>query len=110
MWELFSLGKVPYPGLTVDRLIRELLNGYRMEKPEFASNEIGHLMAECWKAEPKDRPTFNQLEAQLSNHLDEPLLARRCTNADKPLHNQKEGRRTTLFAEMKLKFIKNGRN
>jgi len=63
LWEIFSLGKVPYPGLKFDdSFIRRLQNGYRMEKPEFASDEIYQLMIACWKKGPNQRPTFSQLE------------------------------------------------
>ena len=70
LWELFSLGKVPYPGKGVDQLIHELQNGYRMDKPEFATNEIGQLMTNCWKANPSERPTFHQLQEALSNQIE----------------------------------------
>ena len=61
LWELLSLGKTPYPGMGPNELIGELQNGYRMNKPQFATNEIGRLMADCWKLDPNERPTFNQL-------------------------------------------------
>ena len=107
LWELFSLGKVPYPGMPVDRLIHRLLDGYRMEKPEFASSEIGQLMNDCWKAEPSERPTFNQLEAKLSNHMDESVLSRRKTNVDETMNKIfNQDNRTSIFLEMKAKFLK----
>jgi hypothetical protein len=31
------------------QLIRQLENGYRMEKPDFAPNYIGEIMSGCWK-------------------------------------------------------------
>lgn len=39
LWELFSLGETPYPGIDecLD-LCSKLLNGYRMTKPKFATN------------------------------------------------------------------------
>lgn len=70
LWELFSLGKVPYPGITVNQLIEDLKNGYRMDTPEFASNEIGQLIASCWKSSPNERPTFHQLQEMLNNQLE----------------------------------------
>jgi len=70
MWEFFSLGKIPYPGVDAKQLICDLQNGYRMEKPKMASNEICRLMMHCWKAEPNDRPTFLQLEENLTKHLE----------------------------------------
>jgi hypothetical protein len=51
-------------------LIKEILNGYRMEKPEKAPNFIGDIMAECWKADPKERPTFTQLEEIIVEQLE----------------------------------------
>ena len=62
LWELFSLGKVPYPGMGLNHLIRALQCGYRMDKPEFTTNEIGQLMADCWQSFPNERPTFHQLQ------------------------------------------------
>lgn len=41
LWELFSLGKVPYPGMSADEeLYFKLKDGYRMEKPEFATQDM----------------------------------------------------------------------
>ena len=70
IWELFSLGKVPYPGFDFKQIVAELQNGYRMDKPEFATNEIGKLMADCWKTDPNERPTFHQLQEAFSNQLE----------------------------------------
>lgn len=41
LWELFSLGKVPYPGMDADQaLYFKLKDGYRMEKPDFATQDV----------------------------------------------------------------------
>ena len=42
MWEIFSGGKAPYPGINPTSVIQELEKGYRMPKPyNFAcSNEM----------------------------------------------------------------------
>lgn len=41
LWELFSLGKVPYPGMDADQaLYFKLKDGYRMEKPDFATQDM----------------------------------------------------------------------
>jgi hypothetical protein len=70
LWELFSLGRAPYPGMRHNEILRQLLSGYRMDKPEYANNEIGQLMSNCWKTEPKERPTFHQLEEALGRQFD----------------------------------------
>ncbi|XP_046637871.1 vascular endothelial growth factor receptor 1-like isoform X2 [Daphnia pulicaria] len=62
LWEIFTLGKIPYPGINVGHeIVREIQKGYRMEKPEFAPNLFGEIMANCWETDPKKRPTFSQL-------------------------------------------------
>ena len=33
-WEIFSVGKVPYPGVIPTDLPRQLANGHRLEKPK----------------------------------------------------------------------------
>ncbi|XP_032782222.2 LOW QUALITY PROTEIN: mast/stem cell growth factor receptor Kit [Daphnia magna] len=71
LWEIYSLGKVPYPGMDVAHvLIKELLKGYRMDKPDFAPSFIADLMASCWKMEPKERPTFSQIEEIICSHME----------------------------------------
>jgi len=77
LWEIFSLGKVPYLGISgADQLIRQLEAGYRLEKPEYASSEIGQLMFDCWQPEPNERPTFHHLEESIGSHLDESVRIR----------------------------------
>ena len=51
-------------------IVREILKGYRMEKPEFAPNIFGEMMSNCWKADPNERPTFRQLEEIIVGQLE----------------------------------------
>jgi len=77
LWELFSLGKVPYPRIAMnEEFIQRLQNGYRMSKPGYAPNEIGQLMANCWKTETDQRPTFHQLTETLGNQLESSVVER----------------------------------
>ncbi|XP_057368137.2 vascular endothelial growth factor receptor 1-like [Daphnia carinata] len=71
LWELFSLGKVPFPGMDVAHvLVKEIRKGYRMEKPDFAPNVFGKIMADCWKTKPDERPTFGQLDELIIGQLE----------------------------------------
>ncbi|XP_046645651.1 vascular endothelial growth factor receptor 1-like [Daphnia pulicaria] len=71
LWELFTLGEVPYPGMDNGHLlVKEIKSGYRMEKPENAPNFFGVIMANCWKTEANQRPTFQQLEAMINGHME----------------------------------------
>ena len=56
--------------MSFERLTHRLLNGYRMGKPQYATNEIDQLMADCWNAEPSLRPSFRELEEMLSSQLE----------------------------------------
>ncbi|EFX73008.1 hypothetical protein DAPPUDRAFT_308023 [Daphnia pulex] len=70
LWEIFTLGKVPYPGLEGNTLVRQLEKGYRMEKPDFAPTCMGEIMSSCWKADPKERPSFSEIEEMISSQME----------------------------------------
>ncbi|EFX73259.1 hypothetical protein DAPPUDRAFT_58171, partial [Daphnia pulex] len=71
LWEIFSLGKDPYPGMENGwALVRELLSGHRMEKPEYSPNFMGEMMKSCWKVNPKERPTFSQLSGTIEKYIE----------------------------------------
>ncbi|XP_058117772.1 platelet-derived growth factor receptor alpha-like [Anopheles ziemanni] len=62
LWELFSLGTNPYPGVPVDEHFYDLLKGgYRMPKPQYASEAVYNLMFSCWNEDPNLRPSFPRL-------------------------------------------------
>ncbi|KAJ8029437.1 Myoblast growth factor receptor egl-15 [Holothuria leucospilota] len=61
LYEIYTSGGVPYPGISSRELIQKLLDGYRMERPEECPEEIYEVMLSCWQVKPSDRPTFNTL-------------------------------------------------
>uniref|UniRef100_A0A672LZ10 receptor protein-tyrosine kinase n=1 Tax=Sinocyclocheilus grahami TaxID=75366 RepID=A0A672LZ10_SINGR len=70
LWEIFSLGASPYPGVCIDEsFCRRLKEGTRMRAPDYATPEIYQTMLDCWLDRPKDRPTFTQLVEHLGNLL-----------------------------------------
>ncbi|CAM5131990.1 unnamed protein product [Eretmochelys imbricata] len=69
MWEIFTLGGSPYPGIPVEELFKLLKEGHRMDKPSNCSHELYMLMRECWHAVPSQRPTFKQLVEGLDKIL-----------------------------------------
>lgn len=41
LWELFTLGSTPYPGLNIDSdFVERVKNGYRMERPYLAPKQM----------------------------------------------------------------------
>lgn len=70
LWELFSLGKVPYTGMEANQnLYYKLRDGYRMEKPSFATQDIYDIMLNCWATKPEMRPLFGELERRMGSFL-----------------------------------------
>lgn len=70
LWEIFSLGASPYPGVCIDEsFCRRLKEGTRMRAPDYATPEIYQTMLDCWLDRPLDRPTFTQLVEHLGNLL-----------------------------------------
>jgi len=61
MWEVVTLGSVPYPGLQPSEVMKKVNAGYRLEKPEHCKRELYNIMVKCWEKEPKDRPAFSDL-------------------------------------------------
>ena len=61
MWEVVTLGSVPYPGLQPSEVMKKVNAGYRLEKPEHCKRELYNIMVKCWEKEPKERPTFSDL-------------------------------------------------
>ncbi|XP_069095307.1 fibroblast growth factor receptor 2 isoform X6 [Pleurodeles waltl] len=69
MWEIFTLGGSPYPGIPVEELFKLLKEGHRMDKPGNCTNELYTMMTDCWRAVPSQRPTFKQLVEDLDRIL-----------------------------------------
>ncbi|XP_035297433.1 fibroblast growth factor receptor 4 [Cricetulus griseus] len=69
LWEIFTLGGSPYPGIPVEELFSLLREGHRMDRPPNCPPELYGLMRECWHAVPSQRPTFKQLVEALDKVL-----------------------------------------
>ncbi|XP_061440387.1 mast/stem cell growth factor receptor Kit [Rhineura floridana] len=95
IWELFSLGSSPYPGMPVDsKFYKRIKEGYRMFSPEFAPAEMYEIMKSCWDADPIKRPTFKQIvqliEQQISdttNHIYSNVTSGICTQGNATDHS-----------------------
>jgi len=61
LWELFSYGVTPYPGMSNQEAVNFLRKGERLECPNNCPSSIYTLMLQCWKENPDDRPSFEQI-------------------------------------------------
>ncbi|XP_065188407.1 tyrosine-protein kinase RYK-like [Sycon ciliatum] len=70
MWEIFSLGQSPYPGVDNSEMIEYLISGRRMAMPPKCPDDFYNLMLACWTIDKKHRPTFKQLVPMLADYRD----------------------------------------
>ncbi|XP_044059097.1 tyrosine-protein kinase Fes/Fps isoform X1 [Siniperca chuatsi] len=66
LWETFSMGMTPYTSMTNQQTREEVEKGYRMPAPHGCPVEIARIMSNCWQYEPRSRPSFKKLRAELS--------------------------------------------
>jgi serine/threonine protein kinase len=66
LWELYSYGMTPYPSMTNDEALNNVVKGYRMPAPENCPENIYKIMLKCWAAEPSERPSFTELSQMFS--------------------------------------------
>ncbi|XP_038069370.1 plexin-B-like [Patiria miniata] len=69
LWEIFSKGAKPYPGIPNQDVYDILKRGQRMDAPKNCPPEIYGIMVRCWQDNPKSRCTF----VQVANELEELL-------------------------------------
>ncbi|XP_058832990.1 insulin-like receptor isoform X2 [Topomyia yanbarensis] len=58
LWEMATLASQPYQGLTNDQVLRYVIEGGVMERPEKCPDKLYDLMRRCWQHRPTARPTF----------------------------------------------------
>ncbi|CAK9796532.1 Vascular endothelial growth factor receptor 1 [Anthophora plagiata] len=75
LWEFFTLAETPYPGMEAEKQYQKLIEGYRMERPEYATSEVYDIMLQCWKAKPTLRPSFTELVKSIGVLLEESVRA-----------------------------------
>ncbi|KAH3694315.1 hypothetical protein DPMN_081755 [Dreissena polymorpha] len=64
-WEVLSLGKTPYEGLSPERHRRTVIEGDRPCRPSLAHSYVYRLMTSCWHYSPTDRPDVENVLKQL---------------------------------------------
>nr|CAI5859006.1 unnamed protein product [Callosobruchus analis] len=61
LWEMATLASQPYQGLSNDQVLRYVIDGGVMERPENCPDKLYTLMRYCWQHKPTARPTFLKL-------------------------------------------------
>ncbi|NXM52870.1 FLT3 kinase, partial [Illadopsis cleaveri] len=72
LWEIFSLGVNPYPGIQVDTNFYKLIqSGFKMDQPYYATKDVYCMMQSCWALDSRKRPSFSHLVSSLACQLAE---------------------------------------
>ncbi|XP_046549973.1 uncharacterized protein LOC124259814 [Haliotis rubra] len=73
LWELVTLGMVPYPDDTVERMADKVLHGYVMAIPRPRSQApfvVFDIMERCWEYHTSERPSFKDVHTELTTYLE----------------------------------------
>ncbi|XP_063065530.1 tyrosine-protein kinase SRK2-like [Engraulis encrasicolus] len=65
LYEIFTYGGAPYPGLNNGEVYDKVIQGYRMTCPSKCPESIYDIMKKCWNKSPEGRPTFKELQSLL---------------------------------------------
>ncbi|XP_039769031.1 ALK tyrosine kinase receptor isoform X1 [Ornithorhynchus anatinus] len=58
LWEIFSLGYMPYPSKSNQEVLEFVTSGGRMDPPKSCPGPVYRIMTQCWQHQPEDRPNF----------------------------------------------------
>lgn len=67
LYEIFSLGDIPYPGVSPSQVVPHLDAGHLNPQPRLAGPELYSLMRDCWSWEPRLRPNFASILNRLTS-------------------------------------------
>ncbi|XP_062512151.1 uncharacterized protein LOC134187982 [Corticium candelabrum] len=70
LWEVFTMGIIPYPSVDNHNLWKELKNGLRLSKPEVCPGNIYDLILACTSFSPEARPTFTMICSRLQEEVE----------------------------------------
>jgi c-mer proto-oncogene tyrosine kinase len=64
-WEVFSLGRSPYPGIENHEILQHISSGGRLKKPTLCPDKLYEIVGACWQYNPRDRPSFKEMALTL---------------------------------------------
>ncbi|OXU24559.1 hypothetical protein TSAR_005271 [Trichomalopsis sarcophagae] len=70
LWEMVTLASQPYQGLSNDQVLRYVIDGGVMERPENCPDILYGMMRQTWCHKATRRPTFIDIERELMLEVD----------------------------------------
>ncbi|OCT67253.1 tyrosine-protein kinase BTK [Xenopus laevis] len=71
MWEVFTLGRMPYDRFTNNEIVEQITRGVRLYRPQLATDRVYNIMVSCWAEKADDRPTFRNLHTTILEVLED---------------------------------------
>ncbi|XP_077523426.1 leukocyte tyrosine kinase receptor-like [Amblyomma americanum] len=72
LWEVMSMGYMPYPGRGNQEVMQLVTSGGRLEPPANCPGPVYHVMTQCWHATPEERPSFGTILERLGYCIQDP--------------------------------------
>uniref|UniRef100_A0A673LKK0 Tyrosine-protein kinase receptor n=1 Tax=Sinocyclocheilus rhinocerous TaxID=307959 RepID=A0A673LKK0_9TELE len=72
LWEIFSLGYMPYPCKTNQEVLEFVTGGGRMDPPKSCPGPVYRIMTQCWQHCPEHRPNFSTLLERINYCTQDP--------------------------------------
>ncbi|XP_061594290.1 insulin receptor b [Cololabis saira] len=69
MWEISTLAEQPYQGLSNEQVLKFVMDGGYLDRPDNCPERMHNLMQLCWQYNPKMRPTFHEIIEMLRDDL-----------------------------------------
>ncbi|XP_036818337.1 leukocyte tyrosine kinase receptor isoform X2 [Oncorhynchus mykiss] len=72
LWEIFSLGYMPYPCKTNQEVLEFVTSGGRMDPPKSCPGPVYRIMTQCWQHCPEHRPNFSTILERINYCTQDP--------------------------------------
>ncbi|XP_023674618.2 insulin receptor-like [Paramormyrops kingsleyae] len=69
LWEISTLAEQPYQGLSNEQVLKFVMDGGFLDRPDNCADRLHNLMQMCWQYNPKLRPTFQEVIEMLKEDL-----------------------------------------
>ncbi|XP_029289930.1 insulin-like growth factor 1a receptor [Cottoperca gobio] len=73
LWEIATLAEQPYQGMSNEQVLRFVMEGGLLDKPDNCPDMLFELMRMCWQYNPKMRPSFLEIINSIKDDLDPPF-------------------------------------
>ncbi|XP_067105721.1 insulin-like growth factor 1 receptor isoform X1 [Osmerus mordax] len=73
LWEIGTLAEQPYQGMSNEQVLRFVMEGGLLDKPDNCPDMLFELMRMCWQYNPKMRPSFLEIINSIKEDLDPPF-------------------------------------